>query len=101
MLGQAALVLHQMLDGVRRRRQLGEDEDGSEQQVAQEIHGVSLIDLNEQTLKVFTLREIQRYRMIGSAREATGGQAVVGATRGKRAGRRCSHARQACSRPLL
>lgn len=47
MLGQATLVLHQMLDRMRRRRQLGEDEGGSEKQVAQEIHGDSLIDLNE------------------------------------------------------
>ena len=71
MLGQAAFVLDHMLDGVRRRRQLGEDEDGSEEQVAQEIHGDSLIDLNEETLEVFTLGEIQRDRMISGAREAT------------------------------
>ena len=71
MLGQAALILHQMLDGVRRRRQLGEDKNSSEKQVAQEIHGDSLIDLDEQAFEIFAFRKVQGYRMISSPGQAT------------------------------
>jgi hypothetical protein len=39
-----------MLDGVRARRHLGEQERDDEEQVAQGIHGRNLIDLDEQTL---------------------------------------------------
>jgi hypothetical protein len=36
-----------MPDGMRPRRQLGEQKDSNEKQVAQRIHGNSLVDLDE------------------------------------------------------
>ena len=44
---QAFLVVHHMPDGMRPRRQLGEEENGNEKEMAQRIHSVSLVDLNE------------------------------------------------------
>jgi hypothetical protein len=47
MRGQARLVVRRMPDGMRPRRQLGEEENGNEKEMAQRIHSVSLIDLNK------------------------------------------------------
>lgn len=49
-LRQRAFLGRRMLDGVRARRHLGEQERDDEEQVAQGIHGRNLIDLDEQTL---------------------------------------------------
>lgn len=50
MLRQTLAILRHMLDRMHPGRQLGEDEGKNEEQMAQGIHGVSLIDLDEQTL---------------------------------------------------
>ena len=44
---QAFLVVRRMPDGMRPRRQLGEEENGNEKEMAQRIHSESLVDLNE------------------------------------------------------
>lgn len=44
---QAMLLVRRMPDGMRPRRQLGEEENGDEQQMAQRIHEGSLVDLDE------------------------------------------------------
>lgn len=44
---QATLVLRRMPDGMRPRRQLGKEEDGNEKEVAQRIHRLSLVGLND------------------------------------------------------
>ena len=44
---QAFLVVRHMPDGMRPRRQLGEEENGNEKEMAQRIHSESLVDLNE------------------------------------------------------
>jgi hypothetical protein len=36
-----------MPDGMHPRRQLGEEENGNEKEMAQRIHSESLVDLNE------------------------------------------------------
>jgi len=66
---QAILVARRMLDGMRPRRQLGEEENGNEKEVAQRIHDVSLIDLDEQTFEIFAFREVQCNQMIGRPRQ--------------------------------
>ena len=40
---QPALVVSRVPDGMRPRRQLGEEENGNEQEVAQRIHAVTLV----------------------------------------------------------
>jgi len=62
---QPTLFIRRMPDGMRPRRQLGEQKDSNEKQVAQRIHGNSLVDLNEQTLEIFTFGKTQGHRMIG------------------------------------
>ncbi len=62
---QPALVVRRMPDGMSPRRQLGEAEDNNEKEVAQRIHNVSLIDLDEQAFEIFAFRKVQGYRMIG------------------------------------
>ena len=44
---QTVLVIRRMPDGMRPRRQLGEEQDSNEQDVTQGTHGLSLIDLDE------------------------------------------------------
>jgi hypothetical protein len=44
---QPILVIRRMPDGMRPRRQLGEEENGNEKEMAQGIHSESLVDLNE------------------------------------------------------
>jgi hypothetical protein len=44
---QATLVIRRMPDGMCPRRQLGEEEYGNEKEMAQRIHSVSLVDLDE------------------------------------------------------
>ena len=44
---QRLVVTRRMLDGVRPRQQLGEDENSNEKQMAQRIHDGSLVDLDE------------------------------------------------------
>jgi hypothetical protein len=56
---------------MRPRRQLGEEENGDEKEMAQRIHGVILVDLDEQAFEIFTFREVQGHRMIRSAGQAT------------------------------
>lgn len=63
--GQPAPIVRRMLDGMRPRRQLGEQEDGDENEMAQRIHELSLIDLDEQTFEIFAFGKIQGHRMIG------------------------------------
>jgi hypothetical protein len=54
-----------MPNGMRPRRQLGEEENGNEKEMAQGIHSDSLVDLNEQAFEIFAFREIQGNRVIG------------------------------------
>ena len=81
---QAILVARRMLDGVRPRRQLCEEEDGNEKEAAHLKHRVSLagqhyawmaklrsVSLDQQTLQILAFREIQRHRMIGRPGQAT------------------------------
>ncbi len=65
---QSTLVIRRMPNGMRPRRQLGEEENGNEKEMAQRIHGNSLVDLNEQAFEIFAFREIQGNRMIGGTR---------------------------------
>ena len=44
------LVHRRMLDAVHGRRPLGENQNNNEQEMAQGIHGGSLVDLDEQAL---------------------------------------------------
>ena len=44
---QSRLVVRRMPDGMHPRRQLGEEENGNEKEMAQRIHSVGLVDLNE------------------------------------------------------
>lgn len=44
---QTALVLRRMPDGMRPRRQLGEEEDGNEKKMAQRIHEPSLVGFDD------------------------------------------------------
>ncbi len=68
---QAVLVGRRMFDSVRPRRQLGEEEDSNENQMAQRKHRVSLagqhyarmakspsVRLDQQTLQILAFREI-------------------------------------------
>ena len=64
MLRQAVLLRHHVLDGMRPARQLGEQEDNNEQEMAQGIHGICLIGLDEQAFEVFTFRKVQRHRVV-------------------------------------
>jgi hypothetical protein len=67
---QTRLVVRRMPDGMHPRRQLGEEENGNEKEMAQRIHSVSLIDLNEQAFEIFTFGEVQGDRMIGRTSQA-------------------------------
>ena len=53
-----------MLNGMGPRRQLGEEENGDKKEMTQGIHGLSLVDLNEQTFEIFAFREVQGDRVI-------------------------------------
>ena len=68
---QALAFADRMLDSVRSRRPLGEDEHEDEEEAAEQRHAESLIDLDEQAFEVFAFREVQCHRMIGRARQAT------------------------------
>ena len=48
--GRCILVHRRMLDTVHGRSRLGENQNNNEQEMAQGIHGGSLVDLNEQAL---------------------------------------------------
>jgi hypothetical protein len=45
---QRILVARRVLNRMRSHRQLGEEENGNEKEMAQGIHSVILVDLNEQ-----------------------------------------------------
>ena len=68
---QPALIVRRVPDGMRPCRQLGKEENGNEQEVAQRIHEMILVDLDEQALEIFAFREIQGHRMIGRPGQAT------------------------------
>ena len=53
-----------MPNGMRSRRQLGKEENGNEKEMAQRIHNVSLVDLNEQAFEIFAFRKIQGNRVV-------------------------------------
>ena len=44
---QSALVVRRMPDGMRPRRQLGEEKDDNEKEMAQRIHRASLVGLDD------------------------------------------------------
>jgi hypothetical protein len=67
---QAILVVRRVPEGMRPRRQLGEQENGDEKEMAQRIHGLVSIDLDEQTFEIFAFGKVQGHRMIGSASQA-------------------------------
>lgn len=47
MVRQRPFLVDRMVDRMRSRRQLGEEENSNKKEMAQRIHRVSLIDLNE------------------------------------------------------
>ena len=68
---QCAFVAGRMVDRMRPRRQLGEEKDGNEKEMAQGIHKNSLVDLNEQAFEILTFGKVQCHRMIGRTGQAT------------------------------
>ena len=69
-LRDTALVVRRVPDGVRPRRQLGEQENGNKKEMAQRIHERNLIDLDEQAFEVFALGKVQGHRVVGGASQA-------------------------------
>ena len=68
---QRSFLARGMLDSMRPRRQLGEEKDGNEKEMAQGIHKNSLVDLNEQAFEILTFGKVQCHRMIGRTGQAT------------------------------
>ena len=77
---QAIIVARRMLDGVRPRRQLGEEEHDNEKETAQRKHLFSLsglryvqmaerhsVYLHQQAFEILAFGKVQRHRVIGRA----------------------------------
>ena len=67
---QPAFLVRPVADGMRPRAQLGEDENDNEKEMAQGIHGLALIDLDEQAFEIFPFGKVQGDRMVGSTGQA-------------------------------
>lgn len=61
---QTLLVACGMLDRMRPRQQLGEEQDSNEKDLAKFIHNNGSVYLDKQTFEIFTFRKVQCNRMI-------------------------------------